>query len=342
MIIAGPAYLVKTYGKDAQNQPLKATFFSESDITVTLEKETKERKASHLGKFDEALLAVKAEIKFKPVEWNNINVLFPWSNYRLGQALFGDEELPTEIYSSDGKKYTFAKTALTASPSIGAGVEKDLMGEATITALISKTKTFADDDAIYSVTNATFNPDDLDEDKIFSIPFTVLFGSTQIEAEEGVDIELSVNTAERKKDACGIYDYIFTGLEVSAKFKPTDILINRKKIMDDRTKATLIGSADIALSNGKKIAVKLLPLRKFTELSDSLSDEVKLIALFTDKTEEEIDALPIEDCEKILAKGKELNYPAFFRWGKRQSETAKFLAEIMSESKTLGNNGATQ
>lgn len=223
MIIAGPAYLVKTYGKDAQNQPLKATFFSESDITVTLEKETKERKASHLGKFDEALLAVKAEIKFKPVEWNNISVLFPWSNYRLGQALFGDEELPTEIYSADGKKYTFAKTALTASPSIGAGVEKDLMGEATITALISKTKTFADDDAIYSVTNATFNPDALDEDKIFSIPFTVLFGSTQIEAEEGVDIELSVNTAERKKDACGIYDYIFTGLEVSAKFKPTDI-----------------------------------------------------------------------------------------------------------------------
>ena len=218
MIIAGPAYIVKTYGI---NQT--ATFKSETDITVTLEKETKERKASHLGKFDEILLAVKAEIKFKPIEWNDISVLFPWTSLTLGAPLFGDTDQKTEIYSADGKKYTFHRTAVTASPSIGAGVEKDLMGECTITALIGSNKAFDDTDAIFSVSTAAFNPPALDENKIFSIPYTVLFGETEIEAEEGVDIEISATTTERKTDRLGIFDYIFGGYEVTAKFKPTNI-----------------------------------------------------------------------------------------------------------------------
>lgn len=219
MIIAGPAYIVKQTGTNTS-----ATFKSETDIVVSLEKETKERKASHLGKFDEILLSVRAEIKFKPVEWDNIDVLFPWASMRLGQVLFGDTDSKTEIYSADGKKYTFHRTAITASSTIGAGVEKDLLGECTITALIGKGKSFSDADAIYSVAdNQTFNPPNLDEDKIFSIPYKVLFGETEIEAEEGVDIEFTPTINERKTDAKGVFDYVFAGYEVSAKFKPTNI-----------------------------------------------------------------------------------------------------------------------
>ncbi len=218
MIIAGPAYIVKTYGNNQS-----ATFKSESDITVTLEKSTKERKASHLGKFDELLLAVKAEIKFKPIEWDNLDCLFPWSSVKFGQVLFGDVDQKTEIYSADGKKYTFHRTAITASPSIGAGVEKDLLGEATITALIPLNKSFDDDDAIYKVETATFNPPELDEEKIFSIPYLVSYGSVNIEAEEGIDIEFSPTVTERKNDRVGIFDYLYGGYEVTAKFKPTNI-----------------------------------------------------------------------------------------------------------------------
>lgn len=217
MIIAGPAYIVKKTGANST-----AVFKSETDITVELTKETKERRASHLGKFDEILLAVKAEIKFKPIEWDNLSVLFPWTEMKLGQALFGDTEYDTKIYSADGQLYTFHKTAITSSPAIGCGVEKDLLGECTITALISSDKTFADTDALYSRTAATFNPPALSEDKIFSIPFKVKYGTTEVETEEGVDIELSVSTAERKKDSVGLFDYIFTGLEATAKFKPTN------------------------------------------------------------------------------------------------------------------------
>ena len=218
MIIAGPAYIKKHYGTNQS-----AVFKSESDIVVTLTKESKERKASHLGKFDEILLAVKAEIKFKPIEWDNLSVLFPWSNYRLGQSVFPDTDEKTEIYSADGKKYTFHKTAITASPTIGAGVEKDLLGECTITALIGSSKTFADDAAVFKVEDATFNPPDLDMDKIFNIPFTVAYGNVSFAAEEGVDIELQPTITERKRDDVGVYNYIFGGLEVSAKFRPVDI-----------------------------------------------------------------------------------------------------------------------
>ncbi len=215
MIIAGPAYIVKKTGSNTT-----ATFKSETDITVTLTKETKERKASHLGKFDEILLSVKAEIKFKPVEWDNLDALFPWPKMKLGQTLFGDDEYDTKIYSADGQCYEFHKTAVTASPAIGCGVEKDLLGECTITALISKNKKFSDTDALYARTPATFNPPALVESKIFSIPFKVSYGATEVETEDGVDIDLQASTSERKKDDVGLYDYLFTGLEVTAKFKP--------------------------------------------------------------------------------------------------------------------------
>ena len=198
-------------------------FKSESDIFITLTKETKERNASHLGKFDEILLAVKAEIKFKPIEWDNIDVLFPWSNYTYGAQIFPETDAKTEIYSADGKKYTFHKTAVTASPTIGAGVEKDLLGECTITALIGSSKTFDAADAVFKVETATFAPPALDTDKIFNIPFKVVYGAVELAAEEGVDIELQPKITERKRDDVGLFNYLFGGLEVSAKFKPVDI-----------------------------------------------------------------------------------------------------------------------
>lgn len=218
MIISGPAYIVKHYGTNQS-----ATFKSQSDIVVSFTKDTKERTASHLGKFDEILLAVRAEIKFTPIEWDNLSVLFPWDNYRLGQSVFPDTDEKTEIYSADGKKYTFHRTALTASPNIGAGVEKDLLGEATITALVATGKNFSDTEAIFKSESGTFTPPDLDEDKIFSIPFTVVYGNITLAAEEGVDIELTPKLTERKRDDIGLFNYLFGGLEATAKFTPVDI-----------------------------------------------------------------------------------------------------------------------
>ncbi len=213
MIIAGPAYIKRG----------SAVFRSETDITITITKDTKERKESIIGKFDEILLAVKAEIKFKPVEWQHLDELFPWAKLKLGQCLFGDDDVPTEIYSADGQCYTFHRTAVTASPSIGAGVEKDLLGEATITALIASNKNYGDVDALYARKEATFEPVDLVEEAIFSIAYSVSYGDIVLDTEEGIDIEISPTINERKRDEVGVFDYTFGGCEYTAKFKPINI-----------------------------------------------------------------------------------------------------------------------
>lgn len=223
MIIAGPAYIEYKYGTGSSD---KITIFSEENIAVAFEKSTKERKESNRGKFDEILLAVKAEIKAKPVEWESekVQAFFPWLSMTIGQTVFGDTDRYTKIFSSDGKCYTFHRTSITVSSNIGAGVEKDLLGEFTITALrASDASDYDDEDAIYTRTNASYNPPMLDDDKIFNIPYTVRYGDIEFKTEAGIDFELKPTLTERKRDDIGIYDYIFSGYEIVSKCKPVGL-----------------------------------------------------------------------------------------------------------------------
>lgn len=110
--------------------------------------------------------------------------------------------------------------------------------------------------------------------------------------------------------------------------------------------STLNGGVDVKLPKSKKkIFVKALPIRAFPALSDSINDESALVELFTGLDSDAVDALPIEDFEAILEKGKAINYPPFFRWGKRQRQTVNMFAQIYAESptqsETSGGNGAS-
>lgn len=108
--------------------------------------------------------------------------------------------------------------------------------------------------------------------------------------------------------------------------------------------AAFNGGVEMKLKNKKKIFVRALPIRSFPALSEAVSDEPALVELFTGLSPEDVDALPVEDFEAILEKGKEINYPPFFRWGKRQRETVKTFAQIYADSPTQnemsGANGA--
>lgn len=97
-------------------------------------------------------------------------------------------------------------------------------------------------------------------------------------------------------------------------------------------RAAFGGGIEIQLADGRKVLVKALPVRAFPALSESVGDECALVELFTGLAPEAVDALAIEDFEAILEKGKEINFPPFFRWGKRQRRTAEMFAEICGES----------
>ena len=97
-------------------------------------------------------------------------------------------------------------------------------------------------------------------------------------------------------------------------------------------RAAFGGGIEIQLADGRKVLVKALPVRAFPSLSEAGGDEGALVELLTGLAPEAVDALPIEDFEAILEKGKEINFPPFFRWGRRQRRTAEMFAEICGES----------
>lgn len=108
--------------------------------------------------------------------------------------------------------------------------------------------------------------------------------------------------------------------------------------------STFAGGIDIVLSNGDPLTVRALPIRKFLALSRAIDDEPSLVELFSGLSPEQVDALPIADFEAILAKGKEINYPPFLRWGKRQKETKEYIEQIFApgptKTETSGASGA--
>ena len=75
--------------------------------------------------------------------------------------------------------------------------------------------------------------------------------------------------------------------------------------------AVLLSCVELKTIDEKVIKVKALPVRVFPELADALSDEPALVELFTGLTSDEVDALAMEDFEKILKLGTEINMPLF-------------------------------
>ena len=97
------------------------------------------------------------------------------------------------------------------------------------------------------------------------------------------------------------------------------------------------------IAAGKEIKIRALAVREFPQMLAALTEgEPRLVELFTGLSADEVDALPIDDFEKILALGSEINLPPFSRWGKRQKAAAKLLDAAFTEAPTatLGASGA--
>ena len=111
------------------------------------------------------------------------------------------------------------------------------------------------------------------------------------------------------------------------------------------SQGALLGGAEYAGTDGRRFCVRALPVRKFPDFAAALvSGEPALVALFAGLTDAEVDALPIDDFEKILEIGTELNLAPFSRWSRRQAQTAQLLGKIFppeAPAATLGANGAS-
>lgn len=116
--------------------------------------------------------------------------------------------------------------------------------------------------------------------------------------------------------------------------------------MNDEQKqnaAVLFGGENVALSGGGEIFVRALPVRAFNIFASALDDEPRLVGLFSGLDAEDVDKLPVEDFENILARGLDINLAPFSRWLERRRKTAVLLGQIAGGSvpaATAGGNGA--
>ncbi|MBR6389014.1 MAG: hypothetical protein IKS15_02705 [Opitutales bacterium] len=80
---------------------------------------------------------------------------------------------------------------------------------------------------------------------------------------------------------------------------------------------------NLQLSDGRIVAVRKLPVRRFADLAMNVENEARAAEIFTDLAPAEIDELPYEDFVAILKLGEKLNYEEFTAWLKRKVERAK-------------------
>ncbi len=212
-IIAGPAIL--TFNG--------ATIYVEEDITVKVTKSLKTRKVANFGEVDDKLLDVIVEITFKPAQWKNLSLLFPYANTAIGARIFGTTDKNCVIQTLDGKTYTWSRCAITKMPNLGLGVGKDLLGEMTITGLKANATAAYAANSIVAIASNAFADTTFDPTTLLDQPYALSWGLTPfnaIDTEDGIDVEFEIKTQDIRVDSAGLVDKMFMGVNCTARFTP--------------------------------------------------------------------------------------------------------------------------
>ena len=207
-----------------------AIFESKDDVKLQIVDETDDISTKTRGTFAQKLKGRKVEIKFKPVKWSKFSTLFAALSLTRGQYVFGTSNVPATVWGNDGKKVELPRAAITGIPAIGCGVGKELLGEFTLTGLVDPTKAYSNLDSLIKISTGAFPslPALTDADLESAGFIGLLMADCDVPAsndifvdlEEGAEISFDLKLDERKIDRCGLFDYKFTDLNVSAKFKP--------------------------------------------------------------------------------------------------------------------------
>lgn len=205
-----------------------AVYYTESDLTVQITKEVKTRNlgGSFGNNFDDTLLDVRAEIRFRPSQWKNTDKLFALLALRPGARVFGSTDKACVIQSiTEGNKYTFARAAITGLAGLGLGITKDLLGEITITCLRANASALSAANSVVTVATAqSFSDTSFDRTTLFDVPFAVTYGDGTIldaaNTEDGVDISFDIGLEDVFSDQDGVFDMKVTGQRATATLTP--------------------------------------------------------------------------------------------------------------------------
>lgn len=217
-IIAGPAII--TFGGH--------TFYTQGDIGVACDWETYKVLSSMYGQIDSRLLDRKAVVTFTPVGQLSSDIiahLWPYLTAKIGDNIYPDTDATLEIWSSAGKKITFAAAAVTSMPPLKISAGEVPIGQVTFTCINKNNTAWSDAASFCTVSAVAFtDPATLTSASILQSPATVSWAASgawsSFTTEDGVSIEFDLGLSWKKTDAYGTYQAKISSLGVRAKCVP--------------------------------------------------------------------------------------------------------------------------
>lgn len=260
-------------------------FYSKGDITVKHVLNTFPVTTSRFGKVDERVDSVMDVIEFElDGRWvsGSLPTLFPYSGTVIGSSAFGADN-PLTINTVDGYQRVYKAAAITKMPQLRMGRKLSLLGSVQFTCLYGGATLPSDTGSLYTDSAVSYPGDTgFSVADIIMQPYSLAWGAAPFDAFsslDGVTIDFKLDLKQEMTETLGIYDFIFQGLEVSAKLRPDgptieDVLTALKHQGSGATLGRSLSASgnDLVISGtGVHVIVYNAGLKGFTENNSAMN-----------------------------------------------------------------------
>lgn len=199
-----------------------ATYFSDVDITVQVEKRYFDIRTDAFGLVARALTDVSMQISATPKEWANHAKMNPYASMALGTLINGGTDKPLVITPVNGEPQTFAAAAVLQPPQLVLSADKAPIGSMTWTAVLANGSEWSAAGARVahgsSATGVALTG--FTKANAALCTWSPAYGATNIKTEAGIVVDFAIQLDEQRTDSDGIVDYSLGDVQASARFVP--------------------------------------------------------------------------------------------------------------------------
>lgn len=242
--LKGPCYLKRG----------AATYLSKGDVKVNFGGEYDDVETLIAGKAYKILTAATVKISFTPSEFSNLDQLFAFCDFVLGQSIFPDPVgEPLEIFSrsitpNKTRHMLFSRIEMTKPTNLKLGAKSEPFSDIEWTGLPDLRRgglTAKGSLCIEDELNEPFNPPAMTPANVMRLPFVGILGDVIFDFEDGASIDFSLKLENDTTARTGTHNMTVEELEVTCKFKAKNI-----SEADWRKIAKLYGDVDIGQAIG--------------------------------------------------------------------------------------------
>jgi hypothetical protein len=224
MLIKGPAAIQRN----------GIFIYVNGDIIATPVRNTVAQAVDSVGYNDEREGSFRWELGFTPAgiaAAAYFDELYP-AAYRtpiVGTDIFGAQDTPIILWTFDGQKITFNRSALTKMPDLTLAADKQLFGAVTYTAPGTLEQELDTAGRFAAIAAAAFADTSFDSSKLLTLPYSAAWGASapwnDIDSQAGFTFSFEIALAEEPSDRYGIAGMTIGagGTTVTGKCQPQGI-----------------------------------------------------------------------------------------------------------------------